>query len=91
VGGVPIREKCSTLDIEHFFRLGLFFAQDKSLDQHDHTDPNQDQRTNQGPRDFGFLDDPDSYWDGAEEGQETGSSLGKDSIFGLIFDLWHSR
>ncbi len=56
-------------NIEHYIRMRLFFAQDKSLDQHDHTDPNQDQRANQGPGDVGLLNDPDSYWDGTEEGQ----------------------
>jgi len=72
---------CSTLDIEHFFRLGLFFAQDKSFDRHDHTDPNQDQRANQGPRDVGPLDNPNDDWDGAEEGQAVVRILGKGSLF----------
>ena len=57
----------------------LLFAQDKCLDEHD--DPDQDEGANQGPRDVGPLDDPDSYWAGSEESQVVMRSFRKDSLF----------
>jgi len=64
-----------------FFQPGLFFAQDKSFDQHNDPNPDQDEGTNQGPLDVGPLDDPDSYWDGAEESQAVVKSFRKGLLF----------
>ena len=54
----------------------LFIAQDKSLDQTNHTNPDQDEGANYHPRDVGRPDDLYEDSDAAEESQTEASLPG---------------